>query len=84
MTTDHILDHTPVNGIDVATFRAQEKRRVELLQARLDTEKELLALESQLADVRAKPGQASQELLRPNDPEISQRGMFIFLPMLIG
>ena len=64
MTTDHILDHTPVNGTDVATFRAQEKRRVELLQARLDTEKELLALESQLADVRGKSGQASGKVAR--------------------
>ena len=31
MTTDHILDHTPTSGIDVAVFRARERKRVEML-----------------------------------------------------
>ena len=52
MTTDHILDHAPSRGIDVPTFRAREQKRVGMLQVRLDTEKELLKLETELSTLR--------------------------------
>jgi hypothetical protein len=64
MTMDHLLDHTSANGIDVATFRAQERRRVEFLQARLETEKELYALEKQLSDLRGQRAQTSGKATR--------------------
>lgn len=52
LTLDHLLDHTPARGIDVATFREREQRRVEILQVRLDTTRALLALETELAALR--------------------------------
>ena len=59
MTTDHILDHTPTRGIDVTVFRARERKRVEMLQVRLDTERELLALDTELSTLRRNREQAS-------------------------
>lgn len=52
MTTDHILDHAPARDIDVQAYRLREKKRVELLQVRLDTERELLHLEDELSTLR--------------------------------
>src|SRR6476619_316218 len=43
MTTDHILDHrAPAKGLDLAKYKEQEKRRVDMLRVKLDTEQELL------------------------------------------
>jgi hypothetical protein len=64
MTTDHILDHTPTRGIDVAAFRARERKRVDVLQVRLDTERELLTLESELSTLRRNREQASGNVRR--------------------
>lgn len=52
MTTDHILDHTPTSGINVDAFRARERKRVEMLQVRVETERELLTLEAELSTLR--------------------------------
>ena len=52
MTTDHILDHAPSRGIDVPTFRERKRKRVDMLQVRLDTERELLKLETELSTLR--------------------------------
>lgn len=59
MTTDHILDHTPSRGIDLDAFRARERKRVEMLQIRLDTERDLLKLEAGLAPFRREREQTS-------------------------
>ena len=64
MTTDHILDHAPTRGIDVATFREREQKRVALLQVRLETEKAMLALETELASLRQKREQNSGKVAR--------------------
>ncbi len=64
MTTDHILDHTPTRGIDVTVFRARERKRVELLQVRLDTEREMLRLETELSTLRRNREQASGKVQR--------------------
>ncbi len=52
MTTDHILDHTPVRDVDVQAFRTREHKRVELLQVRLEVERELLTLDTELSTLR--------------------------------
>ena len=53
MTADHLLDRSaPSRGIDLDTYRQQEKKRVDMLQVRLDTEKELVTLEANLSQVR--------------------------------
>jgi Homeodomain-like domain-containing protein len=64
MTTDHILDHAPARGVDVDTFRAREQKRVDLLQVRLDTERALLTLESELATLRRNREQDSGHVQR--------------------
>lgn len=64
MTTDHMLDHAPTSGVDVATFRAREQKRVDLLQVRLDTERALLALETELSTLRRSREQASGRVPR--------------------
>lgn len=64
MTTDHILDHAPSRGIDVSTFRERERKRVDMLQARLDTERELLKLETELSLLRQKRELASGHMRR--------------------
>jgi hypothetical protein len=64
MTTDHILDHAPTRGIDVATFREREQKRVALLQVRLETEKAMLALETELASLRQEREQSSGKVAR--------------------
>ncbi|HEU5383830.1 MAG TPA: hypothetical protein VFV38_51175 [Ktedonobacteraceae bacterium] len=64
MTTDHILDHAPSRGIDVSTFRERERKRVDMLQVRLDTERELLTLETELSLLRRKREQASGHVRR--------------------
>ncbi|HET8842047.1 MAG TPA: helix-turn-helix domain-containing protein, partial [Ktedonobacteraceae bacterium] len=83
MTADHILDSNPVRGLDVATLRERERRRVALVQLRLDTEKELLRLETELITLRRQREQASGRIrmkrewifwrwLRPPVPAESQ------------
>ncbi|HEU5377215.1 MAG TPA: helix-turn-helix domain-containing protein [Ktedonobacteraceae bacterium] len=64
MTTDHILDHAPSRGIDVSTFRERERKRVDMLQVRLDTERELLKLETELSLLRQKRELASGHMHR--------------------
>jgi hypothetical protein len=64
MTTDHILDHAPSRGIDVPTFRERERKRVDMLQVRLDTERELLTLETELSTLRHKRELASGHVRR--------------------
>lgn len=65
LTTDHLLDHRgPAKGVDLDKYKAQEKRRVDMLQIKLDTEKELLKLDRELATLRTQRGQASGPLPR--------------------
>ncbi len=64
MTTDHILDHAPTRGVDVDTFRAREQKRVDLLQVRLDTERDLLTIETELSTLRRDREQASGRIQR--------------------
>jgi DNA-binding NarL/FixJ family response regulator len=65
LTTDHLLDHRgPAKGIDLNTYRAQEKRRVDMLQIKLDTEKELLTLDKELSSLRIQRGQTGGHLPR--------------------
>ncbi len=63
MTSDHILDHAS-RGIDVSTFRERERKRVDLLQVRLDTERELLKLETELSTLRRERELASGHVRR--------------------
>lgn len=61
LTTDHLLDHRgPSKHIDLDIYKAQEKRRVDMLQIKLDTEKELLTLDTQLSTLRAQRGKPGQ------------------------
>jgi len=64
MTMDHILDHAPSRGIDVETFRERERKRVGMLQVRLETERELLTLETQLSTLRQQREVASGHVRR--------------------
>jgi DNA-binding NarL/FixJ family response regulator len=65
LTTDHLLDNRgPAKGIDLNTYRAQEKRRVDMLQIKLDTEKELLKLDRELSSLRTQRGQSGGHLPR--------------------
>jgi hypothetical protein len=64
MTTDHILDHTPARGIDITVFRERERKRVDMLQVRLDTERELLTLETELSTLRRTREQVSGNVRR--------------------
>src|SRR5713226_8007616 len=54
LPADHLLDTTAVNvKIDPEDFRKQEKKRVEILKVRLETEQELLKEESKIAAIRS-------------------------------
>lgn len=64
MTTDHILDHTPARGIDLSVYKEHERKRVEVLRVRLDTERELLTLDAELSALRQKREQASGRVRR--------------------
>lgn len=64
MTTDHILDHTPARGIDITVFKEREHKRVEMLRVRLETERELLALDAELSTLRQKRELASGRVRR--------------------
>lgn len=65
LTTDHLLDHRgPAKGVDLDKYKAQEKRRVDMLLVKLDTEKELLKLDRELSTLHAQRGQASGHLPR--------------------
>lgn len=65
LTTDHLLDHRgPAKSIDLTTYKAQEKRRVDMLQIKLDTEKELLKLDKELSMLRGQRKQSNGQLPR--------------------
>jgi phage-related protein len=58
LAADHLLDTTAVNvKIDPEDFRKQEKKRVEILKVRLETEQELLKEESKIAAIRSERDQ---------------------------
>src|SRR6266700_3555371 len=59
LAADHLIDTTAVNvKIDPEDFRKQEKKRVEILKVRLETEQELLKEESKIAAIRSERDQA--------------------------
>src|SRR5260221_4640954 len=59
LAADHLIDTTAVNvKIDPEDFRKQEKKRVEILNVRLETEQELLQEESKVVAIRSEPNQA--------------------------
>ena len=65
LTTDHLLDHrAPTKEINLATYKEQEKRRVDMVRIKLATEKELLTLDREITDLRIQRGQASGQLPR--------------------
>jgi Homeodomain-like domain len=62
LAADHLLDTTAVNvKIDPEDFRKQEKKRVEILKVRLETEQELLKEESKIAVIRGERDQAREK-----------------------
>ncbi len=65
ITTDHIIDHrAPAKGIDLDIYKAQEKRRVDMLHIKLDTERELLTLDRELSRLRVQREQATGRVPR--------------------
>lgn len=59
LAADHLIDTTAVNvKIDPEEFRKQEKKRVEILKVRLETEQELLKEESKIVAIRGERDQA--------------------------
>ena len=59
LAADHLIDTTAVNvKIDPEDFRKQEKKRVEILKVRLETEQELLQEESKVVAIRSERDQA--------------------------
>jgi hypothetical protein len=59
LAADHLLDTTAVNvKIDPEEFRKQEKKRVEILKVRLETEQDLLKEESKIVAIRGERDQA--------------------------
>lgn len=64
LAADHLIDTTAVNvKIDPEDFRKQEKKRVDILKVRLETEQELLQEESKIAAIR---GERDQAQARPS------------------
>lgn len=64
LAADHLIDTTAVNvKIDPEEFRKQEKKRVEILKVRLETEQELLKEESKIVAIR---GERDQAQARPS------------------
>jgi hypothetical protein len=58
LAADHLIDTTAVNvKIDPEDFRKQEKKRVEILKVRLETEQELLKEESKIVTIRSERDQ---------------------------
>ena len=59
LAADHLIDTTAVNvKIDPEEFRKQEKKRVDILKVRLETEQELLKEESKIVAIRGERDQA--------------------------
>src|SRR5579859_2296319 len=59
LAADHLIDTTAVNlKIDPEEFKTQEKKRVQILKVRLETEEELLKEESKIAAIRRERDQA--------------------------
>jgi hypothetical protein len=59
LAADHLIDTTAVNvKIDPEEFRTQERKRVQILKVRLETEEELLKEESKIAAIRSERDQA--------------------------
>jgi hypothetical protein len=64
LAADHLIDTTAVNvKIDPEEFRKQERKRVEILKVRLETEQELLQEESKIVAIR---GERDQAQARPS------------------
>jgi len=58
LAADHLIDTTAVSlKIDPEDFRKQEKKRVEILKVRLETEQELLKEESKIVAMRSERDQ---------------------------
>jgi len=61
LAADHLIDTTAVNvKIDPEDFRRQEKKRVDILKVRLETEQELLKEESKIAAIRSERDQTQE------------------------
>ena len=62
LAADHLIDTTAVNlKIDPEEFKTQERKRVQILKVRLETEEELLKEESKIAAIRNERDQAQQK-----------------------
>jgi len=65
LAADHLIDTTAVNvKIDPEEFRKQEKKRVEILKVRLETEQELLKEESKIVAMRSERDQTQDRPTR--------------------
>lgn len=65
LAADHLIDTTAVNvKIDPEDFRRQEKKRVDILKVRLETEQELLKEESKIVAIRSERDQAQSKSSR--------------------
>jgi len=65
LAADHLIDTTAVNvKIDPEAFRKQEKKRVEILKVRLETEQELLQEESKIVAIRSERDQTQDRPMR--------------------
>src|SRR5260370_8020811 len=60
LAADHLIDTTAINDkIDPEEFKKQEKKRIDILKVRLETEKELLEEEQKIATLRQNQVEAS-------------------------
>jgi hypothetical protein len=65
LAADHLIDTTAVNvKIDPEEFRKQEKKRVDILKVRLETEQELLKEESKIVAIRGQRDQTQDSASR--------------------
>jgi len=65
LAADHLIDTTAINvKIDPEAFRKQEKKRVEILKVRLETEQELLQEESKIVAIRSERDQTQDRATR--------------------
>src|SRR6266700_7012570 len=61
LAADHLIDTTAINTkIDVEEFKRQEKKRIDILKVRLETEQELLKEEKKIATIRGERNQAQE------------------------
>jgi hypothetical protein len=51
ITADMLIDASPTDKLDVATYRAQERKRVDILTVRKEIEQDLLSLDQELAAI---------------------------------